>query len=264
MERSRLAAGSRPRARGCSPVSPSSRSLRRAEQIEALLRLACLLERWAQRINLSGHRDVESIVGRLILDAAALAAHLPPRHQPGRSRLGRRLSRGSRSPCCGPSAPAAGRGAREAPSLPTRRRAASSGLDNVELRVGTRRAARGPAASARDRPGHRRALAGAALDDSLGGDRGLAGAARRRAPPEIAEPRGRARAASSPTPSRAAARGERSGWAVESLSGAGASAPHVSRETFHVERQRIRDFSRRCPKPRRARAAYGYQFRDPL
>jgi 16S rRNA (guanine527-N7)-methyltransferase len=36
------------------------------------------LERWGQRINLSGHRDVESIVARLILDAAALAAHLPP------------------------------------------------------------------------------------------------------------------------------------------------------------------------------------------
>jgi 16S rRNA (guanine527-N7)-methyltransferase len=49
-----------------------------AEQVEALLRLACLLERWGQRINLSGHRDVESIVGRLILDAVALAAHLPP------------------------------------------------------------------------------------------------------------------------------------------------------------------------------------------
>jgi len=48
-----------------------------AERSEALLRLACLLERWGQRINLSGHRDVESIVARLILDAAALAPHLP-------------------------------------------------------------------------------------------------------------------------------------------------------------------------------------------
>lgn len=48
------------------------------EQIEALLRLAALLERWAQRINLSSHRDVESIVGRLILDAAALSIWLPP------------------------------------------------------------------------------------------------------------------------------------------------------------------------------------------
>jgi 16S rRNA (guanine527-N7)-methyltransferase len=49
-----------------------------AEQIEALLRLAALLERWAQGINLSSHRDVEAIVGRLILDAAALSRCLPP------------------------------------------------------------------------------------------------------------------------------------------------------------------------------------------
>ena len=48
------------------------------ERIEALLRLAALLERWGQRINLSGHRDVESIARRLILDAAALCVHLPP------------------------------------------------------------------------------------------------------------------------------------------------------------------------------------------
>ena len=47
------------------------------EQSEALLRLAALLERWAQRINLSSHRDVETIVGRLILDAAALSRCLP-------------------------------------------------------------------------------------------------------------------------------------------------------------------------------------------
>jgi 16S rRNA (guanine527-N7)-methyltransferase len=48
------------------------------EQIEALLRLAALLERWAQRINLTSHRDVEAIVARLILDAAALSRCLPP------------------------------------------------------------------------------------------------------------------------------------------------------------------------------------------
>jgi 16S rRNA (guanine527-N7)-methyltransferase len=48
------------------------------DRIEALLRLAALLERWGQRINLSGHREVESIADRLILDAAALAVHLPP------------------------------------------------------------------------------------------------------------------------------------------------------------------------------------------
>jgi 16S rRNA (guanine527-N7)-methyltransferase len=47
------------------------------EQIEALLRLAVLLEHWGQRINLSGHRDVESIVARLVLDAAALSRQLP-------------------------------------------------------------------------------------------------------------------------------------------------------------------------------------------
>ena len=47
-------------------------------QVEALLRLASLLERWGERINLSGHRDLESIVSRLILDAVALAVHLPP------------------------------------------------------------------------------------------------------------------------------------------------------------------------------------------
>jgi len=47
------------------------------DRIEALLQLACLLERWGQRINLSGHRDLDSIVSRLILDAAALAVHLP-------------------------------------------------------------------------------------------------------------------------------------------------------------------------------------------
>jgi 16S rRNA (guanine527-N7)-methyltransferase len=47
------------------------------ERSEALLHLADLLERWGQRINLSGHRDLESIVARLILDAAALAAALP-------------------------------------------------------------------------------------------------------------------------------------------------------------------------------------------
>jgi 16S rRNA (guanine527-N7)-methyltransferase len=45
---------------------------------EALLQLGELLERWAQRINLTGHRTLESITRRLLLDAAALAAQLPP------------------------------------------------------------------------------------------------------------------------------------------------------------------------------------------
>jgi 16S rRNA (guanine527-N7)-methyltransferase len=46
-------------------------------QRQALLRLAILLERWAQRINLTAHRDRGAIVDRLILDAAALAVRLP-------------------------------------------------------------------------------------------------------------------------------------------------------------------------------------------
>jgi 16S rRNA (guanine527-N7)-methyltransferase len=49
-----------------------------AEQQETLLGLAALLERWAHRINLTAHRDVESIVSRLVLDAAALGERLPP------------------------------------------------------------------------------------------------------------------------------------------------------------------------------------------
>jgi 16S rRNA (guanine527-N7)-methyltransferase len=48
-----------------------------ADQIDSLLRLAALLERWATRINLSAHRDVDSIVARLILDAAALLLQMP-------------------------------------------------------------------------------------------------------------------------------------------------------------------------------------------
>ena len=46
------------------------------EQLEALLELAKLLERWAQRINLTGHRTAERIVRHLILEAAALVPHL--------------------------------------------------------------------------------------------------------------------------------------------------------------------------------------------
>jgi 16S rRNA (guanine527-N7)-methyltransferase len=48
-----------------------------SDRIDALLALARLLERWAQRINLTGHRDLETIVARLVLDAAALTAALP-------------------------------------------------------------------------------------------------------------------------------------------------------------------------------------------
>jgi 16S rRNA (guanine527-N7)-methyltransferase len=44
---------------------------------ERLLVLAGLLEAWSQRINLTGHRSREAIVGRLILDALALSRELP-------------------------------------------------------------------------------------------------------------------------------------------------------------------------------------------
>jgi 16S rRNA (guanine527-N7)-methyltransferase len=40
--------------------------------------LAGMLAAWSQRINLTGHRGLEAIVERLLLDAAALAAQLPP------------------------------------------------------------------------------------------------------------------------------------------------------------------------------------------
>ncbi len=46
-------------------------------RLEALLQLASLLERWARRINLTGHRDLESITRRLLLESAALVAQLP-------------------------------------------------------------------------------------------------------------------------------------------------------------------------------------------
>ena len=48
-----------------------------SEMLGGLADLACLLERWGARINLTGHRGAEAIVRRLILDAAALAAKLP-------------------------------------------------------------------------------------------------------------------------------------------------------------------------------------------
>jgi len=46
-------------------------------QLEALLELAVLLDRWSKRINLTGHRTASEIVRKLILDAAALSAQLP-------------------------------------------------------------------------------------------------------------------------------------------------------------------------------------------
>lgn len=48
------------------------------EQRAALLELAELLEAWGGRLNLSGHRSAERIVGRLVLDAAALLVAAPP------------------------------------------------------------------------------------------------------------------------------------------------------------------------------------------
>jgi 16S rRNA (guanine(527)-N(7))-methyltransferase RsmG len=45
--------------------------------VRALCRLALLLSAWSQRINLSGHREPDEIVRRLILDAAALDAAIP-------------------------------------------------------------------------------------------------------------------------------------------------------------------------------------------
>jgi 16S rRNA (guanine527-N7)-methyltransferase len=47
------------------------------EQIVSLTTLATQLERWGARINLTGHRDAETIIRRLVLDAAALLAALP-------------------------------------------------------------------------------------------------------------------------------------------------------------------------------------------
>ena len=47
------------------------------EQVASLCRYTELLERWAARINLTGHRDAEAIARRLVLDAAALWAALP-------------------------------------------------------------------------------------------------------------------------------------------------------------------------------------------
>jgi 16S rRNA (guanine527-N7)-methyltransferase len=45
--------------------------------VDALIDLAELLAAWSQRMNLTAHREPESIVSRLILDAAALERVLP-------------------------------------------------------------------------------------------------------------------------------------------------------------------------------------------
>ena len=46
--------------------------------LERFERLALLLERWSQRINLTGHRGAVEIAERLLLEAAALSQVLPP------------------------------------------------------------------------------------------------------------------------------------------------------------------------------------------
>jgi len=43
----------------------------------ALIELARLVDQWGSRINLTGHRGLDAIVRRLVLDAAALIAVLP-------------------------------------------------------------------------------------------------------------------------------------------------------------------------------------------
>lgn len=48
------------------------------EAVPPLLHLAGMLAAWSQRINLTGHRSLDAIVSRLLLDSAALVAQLPP------------------------------------------------------------------------------------------------------------------------------------------------------------------------------------------
>jgi 16S rRNA (guanine527-N7)-methyltransferase len=50
---------------------------RQATVLEALAELAILVEQWARRFNLTGHRSAESVVRRLILDSAALDRAAP-------------------------------------------------------------------------------------------------------------------------------------------------------------------------------------------
>ena len=48
-----------------------------AESTSQLTALVMLLDLWAPKINLTGHRNPESMASRLVLDAAALAAEVP-------------------------------------------------------------------------------------------------------------------------------------------------------------------------------------------
>ena len=46
-------------------------------QVQQLLELAQLLDRWSGRMNLTGHRDRDAILRRLVLESAALCGALP-------------------------------------------------------------------------------------------------------------------------------------------------------------------------------------------
>ncbi len=48
-----------------------------SSQLQQLARLVLLLDEWAKKINLTGHRTPEAMAAGLVLDAAALAAVLP-------------------------------------------------------------------------------------------------------------------------------------------------------------------------------------------
>jgi len=48
-----------------------------AAQREALVGLACLVDRWSARMNLTGYRGLVEVVGGLVLGSAALVAELP-------------------------------------------------------------------------------------------------------------------------------------------------------------------------------------------
>jgi 16S rRNA (guanine527-N7)-methyltransferase len=52
------------------------------QTVDSLVKLALLVEAWGRRINLSGHRDADTITRRLVLDAAALMQLLPPALSP--------------------------------------------------------------------------------------------------------------------------------------------------------------------------------------
>jgi 16S rRNA (guanine527-N7)-methyltransferase len=62
--------------RGIAQLSPEIEP----SKVQQLADLVMLLESWASKINLTGHRDPISMAGRLVLDAVALNAALPELH----------------------------------------------------------------------------------------------------------------------------------------------------------------------------------------